>query len=284
MFINEAAKLSKTTKKAIEYYCHKGLLNPKLSNKGYRLFTAEDVEVLKKISLLRSLGVAVKDIPELLNGNDQEAFQKIIEVQLFDIQRRKEQNDLLKELAASMDWEAVSLKVAAKECQQSVIERLTKAFPGFWGKYLALHFQQFLQEPIQTTEQEKAYLEICNYLDNVQFEIPDELDDYMDTLNTQNCQKIYLNTSTALSYAIDNPENWLVNNKEIVEQYLEFQKTAEYQNSDGAKLKELLKKFNEEQSYNSFFIPAMRKLSPAYNEYIQKLQKADKAFLQQYRN
>ena len=253
MFINEAAKLSKTTKKAIEYYCHKGLLNPKLSDKGYRLFTAEDVEVLKKISLLRSLGVAVKDIPELLNENDQEAFQKIIEVQLFDIQRRKEQN----------------------------IERLTKAFPGFWGKYLALHFQQFLQEPIQTTEQEKAYLEICNYLDNVQFEIPDELDDYMDTLNTQNCQKIYLNTSTALSYAIDNPENWLVNNKEIVEQYLEFQKTAEYQNSDGAKLKELLKKFNEEQSYNSFFIPAMRKLSPAYNEYIQKLQKADKAFLQQ---
>lgn len=283
MFINEAAKLSKTTKKAIEYYCHKGLLNPKLSDKGYRLFTAEDVEVLKKISLLRSLGVAVKDIPELLNENDQEAFQKIIEVQLFDIQRRKEQNDFLKELAASMDWEAVSLKVAAKECQQSVIERLTKAFPGFWGKYLALHFQQFLQEPIQTTEQEKVYLEICNYLDNVQFEIPDELDDYMDTLNTQDCQKIYLNTSTALSYAIDNPENWLVNNKEIVEQYLEFQKTAEYQNSDGAKLKELLKKFNEEQGYISFFIPAMRKLSPAYNEYIQKLQKADKAFLQQQR-
>ena len=72
-----------------------------------------------------------------------------------------------------------------------------------------------------------------------------------------------------------------MNNKEIVEQYLEFQKTAEYQNSDGAKLKELLKKFNEEQGYISFFIPAMRKLSPAYNEYIQKLQKADKAFLQQ---
>ena len=74
-----------------------------------------------------------------------------------------------------------------------------------------------------------------------------------------------------------------MNNKEILEQYLEFQKTVEYQNSDGAKLKELLKKFNREQGYNSIFIPAMRKLSPAYDEYILKLQKVDKIFSRKYR-
>ena len=39
-------------------------------------------------------------------------------------------------------------------------------------------------------------------------------------------------------------------------------------NSDGAKLKEVLKRFNQEQGYNSVFIPAMRKLSPAYDEYV----------------
>ncbi|MGN0363660.1 MAG: hypothetical protein ACI4ET_12555 [Bilifractor sp.] len=86
----------------------------------------------------------------------------------------------------------------------------------------------------------------------------------------------------ALSDVIDDPENWLVNNKEIIEQYLEFQQTEEYQNSDGAKLKKVLKKFNQEQGYNSVFIPAMRKLSPAYDEYFLKLQKADRAFSQRY--
>lgn len=51
VYINEAAKLSGITKKAIEYYCQKGLLDPALSDKGYRIFSAEDVEELKKISL-----------------------------------------------------------------------------------------------------------------------------------------------------------------------------------------------------------------------------------------
>ena len=49
MYINEASKKSGTTKKAIEYYCQKGLLDPAVSDKGY-------VEKLKKISLLRFPG------------------------------------------------------------------------------------------------------------------------------------------------------------------------------------------------------------------------------------
>ncbi|MCI6755634.1 MAG: MerR family transcriptional regulator [Lachnospiraceae bacterium] len=63
-YINEAAKLSGTTKKAIEYYCQKVLLNPAWSDKGYRLFSDEDVEELKKISLLRSLDTSVENIQD----------------------------------------------------------------------------------------------------------------------------------------------------------------------------------------------------------------------------
>lgn len=36
------------------------------------------------------------------------------------------------------------------------------------------------------------------------------------------------------------------------------------------------------QVYNSIFISAMRKLSPAYNEYVLMLRQADKAFSQYY--
>ena len=132
-----------------------------------------------------------------------------------DLQRRKEQNDLLKELALSLDWNAVKLKAAAAECRESVIDRFMIAFPGFWGNYLSLHFREFLMNPIETEEQENAYHEICDYLDSVHMEIPDELEDYLDSLNTLDSQEIFLNTRNALSDVIDDPENWLVNHRAV---------------------------------------------------------------------
>ncbi|MBR3357254.1 MAG: MerR family transcriptional regulator [Solobacterium sp.] len=282
MLVNEAAKLSGTTKKAIEYYCQKGLLCPAFSENGYRVFTAEDVECLKKISLLRSLGVSVEDIRDLLNRNDSAPFQRIIEERERELQKTKEQNELLKELAVSMDWNTVHRKAAAAVSRQSVTDRLVKAFPGFWGKSLAVHFGRFLQDPVRTAEQENAYREICEYLDGVQFEVPEELEIYLDEMNTEAGQEAVLSADAALSDAADDPENWLKNNQEIIEKYREFIQSAEYQSSPGAKLMELLRKFTQEQGYNTIFIPAMRRLSPAYDEYIRKLQKADQIYSQQY--
>lgn len=283
MYIHEAAERSGTTKKAIEYYCMKGLLSPRVSENGYKDFSEEDVACLKKISLLRNLGVSVEDIRELLSGKDDTALRRTIEKQETILRRRKEQNEMLKELEASQDWDAVYLKAAAAESRQSVTDRLTAAFPGFWGKYLALHFGQFLQEPVRTGDQEKALREVCDYLDSVQLEVPEELKDCLDEMDTDIGRQAADQADAALSEAAEDPEGWLKNNKEIIDQYLEFQKTAEYRNSPGAKLKELIREFNEEQGYNSVFIPAMRRLSPAYDEYLVKLEKADRIFMQQFR-
>jgi len=284
MYIHEAAERSGTTKKAIEYYCMKGLLSPRVSENGYKDFSEEDVACLKKISLLRNLGVSVEDIRELLSGKDDTALRRTIEKQETILRRRKEQNEMLKELEASQDWDAVYLKAAAAESRQSVTDRLTAAFPGFWGKYLALHFGQFLQEPVRTGDQEKALREVCDYLDSVQLEVPEELKDCLDEMDTDIGRQAADQADAALSEAAEDPEGWLKNNREIIDQYLEFQKTAEYRNSPGAKLKELIREFNEEQGYNSVFIPAMRRLSPAYDEYLAKLEKADRIFMQQFRD
>ena len=284
MYIHEAAERSGTTKKAIEYYCMKGLLSPRVSENGYKDFSEEDAACLKKISLLRNLGVSVEDIRELLSGKDDTALRRTIEKQETILRRRKEQNEMLKELEASQDWDAVYLKAAAAESRQSVTDRLTAAFPGFWGKYLALHFGQFLQEPVRTGDQEKALREVCDYLDSVQLEVPEELKDCLDEMDTDIGRQAADQADAALSEAAEDPEGWLKNNREIIDQYLEFQKTAEYRNSPGAKLKELIRKFNEEQGYNSVFIPAMRRLSPAYDEYLAKLEKADRIFMQQFRD
>ena len=45
---------------------------------------------------------------------------------------------------------------------------------------------------------------------------------------------------------------------------------------------ELLREFSQDKGYNGVFIPAMRRLSPTYDEYMIKLQKADQIFLHQY--
>lgn len=233
MYIHEAAERSGTTKKAIEYYCMKGLLSPRVSENGYKDFSEEDVACLKKISLLRNLGVSVEDIRELLSGKDDTALRRTIEKQETILRRRKEQNEMLKELEASQDWDAVYLKAAAAESRQSVTDRLTAAFPGFWGKYLALHFGQFLQEPVRTGDQEKALREVCDYLDSVQLEVPEELKDCLDEMDTDIGRQAADQADAALSEAAEDPEGWLKNNKEIIDQYLEFQKTAEYRNSPG---------------------------------------------------
>ena len=282
MYIHEAAKLSGTTKKAIEYYCQKGLLSPQFTENGYRDFTEEDIACLKKISLLRSLGVSVEETREILDGNDNTVFQKIIQEQEAVLQRRKEQNELLKELAASLDWNAVQVKATAAESRQSVTERLSRAFPGFWGKYLALHFGQFLQAPVETKDQENALHEICEYLDGVQFEIPEELENELDQMNSNESLTVQRKANEALAEAVNDPESWLKNNREIIDQYLELQKTDAYRNSPGFRLMKLLREFNQDRGYNSVFIPAMRRLSPTYDEYMTKLQKADQIYLRQY--
>ena len=281
MYIHEAAERSGTTKKAIEYYCTKGLVSPQLSESGYRIFSEEDAVCLKKISLLRSLGVSVEEIRELLSGND-EGFQKIIEKQETALLRKKEQHDLLKELAASGDWDTVRLKAAAAETRQSVTDRLTAAFPGFWGQLLSLHFGRFLQEPVRTEEQEDALREIFEFLDGVRLEVPEEMKTMFEEMDSEAVRQVLRETDTALSAAVEDPETWMKDHQEIIDQYLAFQKTDEYRNSPGARLKELLTQFNQEQGYNRVFIPAMRRLSPAYDAWIIMLQKADQVFSDRY--
>ena len=281
MYIQEAAERSGTTKKAIEYYCTKGLVSPQLSESGYRIFSEEDADCLKKIALLRSLGVSVEEIRDLLSGND-EGFRRIIGKQETALLRQKEQHDLLKELAASGDWDTVRVKAVAAETRQSVTDRLTAAFPGFWGQFLSLHFGRFLQEPVRTEEQEDALREIFEFLDGVRLEVPEEMKTMFEELDSEAVRQVLRETDTALSAAVEDPETWMKDHQEIIDQYLAFQKTDEYRNSPGARLKELLTQFNQEQGYNRVFIPAMRRLSPAYDAWIVMLQKADQVFSDRY--
>ncbi len=72
--LNEIINEVGMTKRAVKYYEEKGLLSVDKDNNGYRNYTAQDVETLKKISVYRKTGISIKDIQSLLETGDKVFF------------------------------------------------------------------------------------------------------------------------------------------------------------------------------------------------------------------
>lgn len=66
MYIKEVSIKTNLSKKTIHFYEQEGLISPKILENGYRLYTNDDIERLKKISFLRKLEMPISSIKELL--------------------------------------------------------------------------------------------------------------------------------------------------------------------------------------------------------------------------
>ena len=62
MLRSEIQKETGLTRKAIEYYEDRGLIHPQKSENGYRDYSTKDLEILKKVSIFRKLGMSISDI------------------------------------------------------------------------------------------------------------------------------------------------------------------------------------------------------------------------------
>lgn len=67
--VQEFAELAGTTVRALHHYDRLGLLKPRRSNAGYRLYRPGDLERLEQIVALKFLGVPLKQIKTLLDRN-----------------------------------------------------------------------------------------------------------------------------------------------------------------------------------------------------------------------
>ena len=110
MLINEVCKQCSLTKKAVEYYMGQGLISPAVQENGYRNFSDEDVERLKKISVLRSLGLSVADIQSILSSQNVTSLNEIFHRKNMQITVLQEKQKLIQELAANHDWEQIQSK------------------------------------------------------------------------------------------------------------------------------------------------------------------------------
>jgi len=69
MKINEVEQKAGITKKNIRFYEEQGLLHPRRNaENGYREYSQKEVEILRRIRLLRKLGLPIEEIRKMLEG------------------------------------------------------------------------------------------------------------------------------------------------------------------------------------------------------------------------
>jgi len=290
VLINEVSKLTKLTKKAIEYYTLQGLIAPSILANGYRDYSEKDVEFLNKVGILRKLDVSTEEIKAILNDETNSALdetnsalQAVSVRKELDFQRNAMKKAILQKLSSGKSYSEISTELQSIEKGKTITEKLLDAFPGYYGRFVCMHFSRFLNEPIQSETQQSAYETIISFLDSVPLmDMPKDLEDYLiegtKHIGTEQITEMLEQTKKSM----ENPDAFLSNNKEMLEQYLSYKQSDEYKNSPACRLMKLMKKFNSKNGYNNVFIPAMKQLSNSYSEYYRQMEIANEKLLAQY--
>ena len=266
MLRNEIQKKTGLTRKAIEYYEEKGLINPKKVENGYRDYSDEDLDVLIKISLFRKIGMSILEIESCLSS-DGDILPSVLRKRQhqLDIDERKK--------------EVLDRKLELIESEESIYERLERIFPGYFGQMIFSAYQPFLNEPLEKDEEEyfKKYVEYLDKLPN--FELTKDEKNYIEKISSAFDNHTLKEVNKSKIEAIENAKEWLKDNKDAISQYEFYKNSEEYKNSMMKHIQDKFKKFMIDNKYYEIGIPLIRKFSKSYNEYYEKLLKANEQFL-----
>ncbi len=285
MLINEAARKCGITKKAVQYYVEQGLVDPKVLENGYRDFSEEDTKVLKRVVLYRKLGLSIREIRRVLE--DRGEISGIFYQRELELEQEKNKQEWLKRLAAGEAIEDLEPEIDPLSSNTIIIQKLGELFPGYYGKIIRLHFSRYLTGKVETEEQKKAFHQIIEFFDRVpEIRLPDDLREYLDACmeegsgeeETERLRRVLQEQE----YALQNLDEFVRNHKKVLDDYQKYRQTEEYQNSPACRLMETMKQICAANGYDDTFIPAMRKLSPLYNEHYEQLLKANEQFTKSY--
>lgn len=285
MFINEAANLCGLTKKAVEYYIGQGLISPAVLENGYRDFSKQDIKDLKQIALYRRLGLRISEIKRVLADSDE--IKYILYKRKLELEEEKEKQNILQKLCDGEHVEDLEQEINEINSGSIIIKKLIDLFPSYYGKFISIHFSGYLTGKIETKEQMEAFQEIIEFFDNVpDFEIPEDLQEYLDKCleeysGEEGAERIR-KVIQAKDKGLENIDEFIENNKEILKRYNEYRHTDEFRNSSANRLMELMKKVCSSNGYYDKFIPAMRRLSPLYNEYYERMTRANEQVLKSF--
>ena len=285
MLINEIAKKCHVTKKAVQYYVEQELIIPEILQNGYKDFSEKDAECLKQVVLYRKLGLSISEIKRVLQNNKE--LVAVLYKKTLELEQEKIKQELLKRIENGEKVENLESEIENISSNTIIIKRLLELFPSYYGKFISLNFSRYLTGKIETEEQMKAFRHIIDFFDNVpDINLPEDLqqylDEYLDVYSSEEGTEIMNDILQQKNQAYQNISGFVEENREILEKYKKMKQTEEFKNSPAYRLMEYMKQFCENSGYYDVFIPAMRKLSPLYNEYYEQMLKANDEFVKIY--
>ena len=266
------------TRKAIEYYEDKGLINPHRLENGYKDYTEKDLDILVKVSILRKLGVSLSEIKQcvLYNSSTLSSVLRMKEHQLEVDERRK---NILELIVKGEKQELIDEYIAMIETEESIYNRLERVFPGYFGQLFFAAYLPFMNEPL-TKDGEEAFIKYVSYLDNLPtFELSEDEKKFIDEISSNFDMSILKKVNEDKISTVENIEDWLEKNKDSILQYESYKNSEQYQNSLLRDIQEKLRKYMIDNNYYQVAIPLIRKFSKSYNMYYEKMMKANERFM-----
>ena len=277
---NEVEKITGLRRKAILYYEEKELISPALEENNYRNYSEEDLNRLIKISLYRRLGLSISEIKNILDSNNKE-IGKILRDRDYKIELEKNKKNLLERIIRGDDLKEITDQLNTLEKEESIYEKLTRIFPGYFGQAFFMSYKPFLKEKLKEDEEE-AFNEYVNFLDSLpEIDFTEEEKSYIENLTSdfknEDLEKINIEKIKA-TY---NFEDWLRENENNIKAYEKFLESEEYKNSPLKTIRDKIKNYMIKNNYYEVALPLIRKMSPAYDDYYKKLLESNEKILRQ---
>lgn len=76
MHISEVVKILDMSKKSIEIYEKNGLISPKKDESGYRIYGDKELNILKKVQMLRKMDFSISEIKLFFTKQDDQLFYR----------------------------------------------------------------------------------------------------------------------------------------------------------------------------------------------------------------
>ena len=276
MLRNEIQKMTGLTRKSIEYYEERGLICPKKLENGYRDYSERDIQILNKISLYRKVGLSITEIENVLNYDN---LSSVLRKKQYELEVQEKRKDILELLIKGENDNVIQERLALLENEETICERLERAFPGYFGMMIFSAYQPFLSEPLKESGI-SAYNEYINYLDSLPpFELPEEERDYIEKNTAGLGMSEFKNVNNVKIKAVEDIKQWWAENKGAAAKYEEFKNSDEYASSLMKKIYDKLKKYMEDNNYYEIAIPLIRQFSKTYDDYYKKLLEANDEYM-----
>lgn len=278
MLRSEIQRKTGLTRKAIEYYEDKGLIHPLKSENGYRNYSTNDLEILKKVSIFRKLGMSISDIDQCISSGG-DTLSSVLRKKQHQLEVDEKRQIILEMIVKGESNERINEKVSLLEVEETIYEKLENAFPGYFGQMLFAAYQPFLNEPLEDDGKDSFY-QYIDYLDRLpSFELTEEEKNYIEKISSSFDVRTLKDVNQAKLDAVGNADKWMKDNEDVISRYESYKNSEAYQNSLIKQIQDKLRSFMMENQYYEIAIPLIRKFSKSYDEYYKQLLKANEQYL-----